>query len=39
MKTITIKDYNRIKEKAKQSIKNIPSSHCRIREEKEYEEY
>lgn len=38
MKVITIKDYSRIREKAKQSIENIPSSHCRIREEKENEE-
>lgn len=38
MKVITIRDYGKIKEKAKQSIKNIPSSHCRIREEKENEE-
>ena len=38
MKVITIKDYSRIKQQAKKSIENIPSSHCRIREEKENEE-
>lgn len=38
MKVITIRDYDKIKEKAKQSIKNIPFSHYRIREEKENEE-
>ena len=33
MKTITLKDYRKIEQKAKKSVENIPYSHCRILQE------
>ena len=33
MKTITLRDYKKIKQMAEKSIENIPYSHCRILQE------
>ena len=33
IKTITYNDFHRMKMAAKQSVENIPDSHCRIKEE------
>ena len=33
IKTITYKDFHRMEIAAKQSVENIPDSHCRIKEE------
>ena len=33
IKRITINDFHRMEIVAKQSVKNIPDSHCRIKEE------